>query len=75
MNCYLGATKLQFLEASSLALIEPTVQVEGLRLAGIGDLLGQAGSRDQQGPVPPGLTAGRSRLPEGCPPDSGAATG
>ncbi|HEV8650012.1 MAG TPA: nucleotidyl transferase AbiEii/AbiGii toxin family protein [Actinomycetes bacterium] len=39
LNGYLGATKLQILEASSLAMIEPTTQVEGLRVAGIGDLL------------------------------------
>ena len=39
LNGYLGATKLQVLEASSLVMIEPTAQVEGLRVAGIGDLL------------------------------------
>jgi predicted nucleotidyltransferase component of viral defense system len=39
LNGYLGATKLQVLESSSLRLMEPTTQVEGLRVAGIGDLL------------------------------------
>jgi hypothetical protein len=39
LNGYLGATKLQVLESSSLRLIEPTIQVEGMRVAGIGDLL------------------------------------
>lgn len=39
LNGYLGATKLQVLEASSLVMIEPTTQVEGLRVAGVGDLL------------------------------------
>jgi hypothetical protein len=39
LNAYLDRTKLQFLEASSLHLLEPLVPVAGLQVAGLGDLL------------------------------------
>jgi hypothetical protein len=39
LNAYLDRTKLQFLEASSLELLEPLVPVAGLQVAGLGDLL------------------------------------
>jgi hypothetical protein len=39
MEAYLGAARLQILEASSLRLIEPAAPVAGVRVAGIGDLL------------------------------------
>lgn len=39
LNAYLDRTKLQFLEASSLQLLEPLVPVAGLQVAGLGDLL------------------------------------
>jgi DNA-binding transcriptional ArsR family regulator len=38
-NAYLGGAKLQTLEASSVPLVEPTVSVAGVRVAGVGDLL------------------------------------
>jgi hypothetical protein len=39
LNAYLDRTKLQFLEASSLHLLEPLVPVAGLQVAALGDLL------------------------------------
>lgn len=39
LNAVFGATKLQFLEASSLVLLEPFHEIAGVRVAGIGDLL------------------------------------
>jgi hypothetical protein len=39
LNAYLDRTKLQFLEASSLRLLEPLVPVAGLQVAALGDLL------------------------------------
>jgi hypothetical protein len=39
LNAYLDRTKLRFLEASSLRLVEPLVPVAGLQVAGLGDLL------------------------------------
>lgn len=39
LNGVLGSTKVQFLEALDQRFVEPPVTVEGLRVAGIGDLL------------------------------------
>ncbi len=39
LNAYLDATRLQFLEASSLTVLEPLLPVAGLAVAGLGDLL------------------------------------
>jgi predicted nucleotidyltransferase component of viral defense system len=39
LNGVFGATKLQFLEATSQRVLEPTTQVLGVRVAGPGDLL------------------------------------
>jgi hypothetical protein len=39
LNAYLDQTKVQFLEASSLHLLEPLVPVAGLLVAALGDLL------------------------------------
>jgi predicted nucleotidyltransferase component of viral defense system len=39
MEAWLGTAKLQVLEASTLVLVEPTSQVAGIRVAGMGDLL------------------------------------
>lgn len=39
LNAVFGATKLQFLEASTLTVLEPFHDVAGVRIAGIGDLL------------------------------------
>ena len=39
LNAVFSRTKLQFLEASSLAVLEPFHQVAGVRVAGVGDLL------------------------------------
>ncbi|MGH2771291.1 MAG: nucleotidyl transferase AbiEii/AbiGii toxin family protein [Actinomycetota bacterium] len=39
LNGVFATTKLQFLEASSLTVIEPMAVVEGIRVAGLGDLL------------------------------------
>jgi hypothetical protein len=39
LNVLFNSTRLQFLEASSVALLEPLVPVAGLEVAGLGDLL------------------------------------
>lgn len=39
LNATFSATKLQFLEASTLAVIEPFLEVAGVKIAGVGDLL------------------------------------
>lgn len=39
LNCVLDSTVLQFLDASDQRRVEPTIDVEGIRVAGIGDLL------------------------------------
>jgi len=39
LNGTFSATKVQFLEASTLRMVEPTTRVEGLDVAGLGDLL------------------------------------
>jgi hypothetical protein len=39
LNAFFGAAKLQFLEASSLEVIEPLTAVAGLQVAALGDLL------------------------------------
>lgn len=39
LNCVLDSTVLQFLDASHQRLVESTMRVEGIRVAGIGDLL------------------------------------
>jgi enoyl-CoA hydratase/carnithine racemase len=39
LNAVFSATKLQFLEASTLAMVEPTIRVAGVDVAGLGDLL------------------------------------
>ena len=39
LNVVFSATKLQFLEASTLVVLEPFHEIAGVRVAGIGDLL------------------------------------
>lgn len=39
LDCVLGRTRVQFLDASDQRLVEPTETVAGVRLAGLGDLL------------------------------------
>jgi hypothetical protein len=39
LNCVIESTVVGFLDASDQRLVEPTVEVAGLRVAGIGDLL------------------------------------
>lgn len=39
LNAVLGATKLQFLEASTLVILEPFHETAGVRVAGVGDIL------------------------------------
>lgn len=39
LNCVIGSTVVQFLDASDQRVVEPTVDMAGLRVAGIGDLL------------------------------------
>lgn len=39
LDAMFSATKLQFLEASTLSMVEPTIRVAGIDIAGVGDLL------------------------------------
>lgn len=39
LNCVFDSTVLQFLDAGDQRLLEPTTTVEGIRVAGLGDLL------------------------------------
>lgn len=39
LNVFFNATRVQFLDASSMPLVDPAIRVEGMRVAGLNDLM------------------------------------